>query len=187
MGVRRGGKTGICPPWKLGLRTKIFLKTCSERLIQINWLTSCNDSLFADISTVGRRECKRTPKNFDVVKIRAKSLKIGKIRRNLGKIYENLDKTPENLGKLLENTAKIAPNVLWFEKIGPQRVQNHMKTIFFQKRSSWEEFAQKVVQNFFGQVWGNSGKNPSRPQNFACFYSYGRYDPLIAQEAGLFL
>jgi len=24
-------------------------------------------------------------------------------------------------------------------------------------------FAQKVVYKFFGQVWGNSGKNPSQP------------------------
>jgi len=24
----------------------------------------------------------------------------------------------------------------------------------------------------FGQVWENSGKNPSYPQKFACFYTY---------------
>ena len=89
MGVSRGGKTGICPPWKLGLRTKIFLKTYSEHLIQINWLTSCNDGLFTDISGVGRRGCKRTPKSFDVVEIRAKFPKIGKIRRNLWKPWQN--------------------------------------------------------------------------------------------------
>jgi len=31
MGVRRGGKTGICPPWKSGLRKKIVenLKSAS--------------------------------------------------------------------------------------------------------------------------------------------------------------
>jgi len=26
---------------------------------------------------------------------------------------------------------------------------------------------------FFGQVWGNLGKNPSHPQKFACSYTYG--------------
>jgi len=25
---------------------------------------------------------------------------------------------------------------------------------------------------FFGQVWQNSGKNPSHPQKFACSYTY---------------
>jgi len=25
---------------------------------------------------------------------------------------------------------------------------------------------------FFGQVWGNLGKNPSHPQKFACSYTY---------------
>jgi len=33
-------------------------------------------------------------------------------------------------------------------------------------------FAQKVVHNFFGQVWENLGKNPSHPQKFACSYTY---------------
>jgi len=26
---------------------------------------------------------------------------------------------------------------------------------------------------FFGQVWGNSGKNPSHPPKIACSYTYG--------------
>jgi len=34
-------------------------------------------------------------------------------------------------------------------------------------------FAQKVVQRFFGQVWGNPGKNPSDPQKFACSKTHG--------------
>jgi len=110
------------------------------------------------------------------------------IRRNLSKICENLGKTPENLGKLTENTAKMASNMLCFLKNWPpMSAESHENFILFRKRSSWEKFAQKVVQNFFGQVWGNSDKNPSRPQKFACSYSYGRCDPLIAQEAGLFL
>jgi len=28
------------------------------------------------------------------------------------------------------------------------------------------------AQNFFGQVWGNSGKFPSHPQKFACPCTY---------------
>jgi len=31
MGVRRGCKTGIFPPWKLGLRRKIFWKTWNQQ------------------------------------------------------------------------------------------------------------------------------------------------------------
>jgi len=78
-------------------------------------------------------------------------------------ICENLGKTPENLAKLPENTEKMASNVI--RKNCPQHVQDHIKTFLFQKRSSWEKFAQKVVQNFFGQVWGNSGKILGAPKN----------------------
>jgi len=28
---------------------------------------------------------------------------------------------------------------------------------------------------FFGQVWGNLGKNSSQPQKFACSYTYASY------------
>jgi len=34
----------------------------------------------------------------------------------------------------------------------------------------WATGAQKL----FGQVWGNSGKNPSHPQKFACSYTYDK-------------
>jgi len=48
MGVRRGGgKTGICPPWKLDLRAINLLKTRNQKLIPISWVKPCNDSLFA--------------------------------------------------------------------------------------------------------------------------------------------
>ena len=36
MGVRRGGEKRAFTPWELGLRTKIYLKTCSEHLVQVN-------------------------------------------------------------------------------------------------------------------------------------------------------
>ena len=83
----------------------------------------------------------------------------GKIPRTLGKICENLRKIPKNLGKLLENTSKMATNVFSFEKNGGQ-YGLHEKI-----------FAQKVVQNFFGQVWGKSDKIPLHPQTFACSYT----------------
>jgi len=35
------------------------------------------------------------------------------------------------------------------------------------------KFAGKVTQKPFGQVWENSGKNPSHPQTFACSSTYG--------------
>jgi len=47
-----------------------------------------------------------------------------------------------------------------------------MKTFFW--RSSEIRYscsAQKVAKHFYGQVWGNSGKNPSHPQKFACSYT----------------
>jgi len=56
----------------------------------------------------------------------------------------------------------MAPNVLWFEKMAPKITwrrfvfRDHPK---YCTRSSCN--AQKVAQNFFGQVWGNLGKNPS--------------------------
>ena len=103
------------------------------------------------------------PKKFDVVKIRAKFLKIGKIRRNLGKICENLGKTPENLGKLSENTAKMASNVLWLEKIGPQRVQNHMKTFFIPKTVFMRKIRTKSGPKFFRANLRKFGKKSFAP------------------------
>jgi len=35
-----------------------------------------------------------------------------------------------------------------------------------------EMLTQRVAQKLFGRVWGNSGKNLSHPQKFACSYTY---------------
>jgi len=65
--------------------------------------------------------------------------------------------------------------------MGTQRLQNHMKTFFgghpnIRKEGLLEKmFAQTVAQKVFGQVWGNSGKNPSHPQKIACSYTYVSY------------
>ena len=54
----------------------------------------------------------------------------------------------------------------------PSFTEKHMKTFFWrshQKRSLWslweKIWGQKLPKKFFGQVWGNSGKNPSHSQN----------------------
>ena len=100
MGVRKGAQNWLLPPpLEIGTKYQTFWKTCSEHLIQINWLTSCNDSLFADISGAGRWGWKHTPKSFDVVKIQAKFLKIGKIRRNLWKPWQNPRKSGQTSWK----------------------------------------------------------------------------------------
>ena len=45
-----------------------------------------------------------------------------------------------------------------------------------QKRSSWSLW-EKLPKKLFGQVWGNSGKNPSHSQKFACSYTYDEKTP----------
>ena len=96
--------------------------------------------------------CKRTPKNFELVKIRENPWKSKQNLLNLGQICENLRKIPENTGKY-----------------DAQRLQNHMQT--FSWRSS---------KKLFRQVWRNSGKNPSHPQKFACSYTYEPIYKIIA-------
>jgi len=94
------------------------------------------------------RGCKRTPKNFDLSKIRAKSLK---------------------------SWAKMAANVVWFQQMAPNISRKHMKTFFgchTKKRYSWsvifvEKFCRECPTKLFGQVWENSVKNLLHPQKFA--------------------
>ena len=107
-----------------------------------------------------RRGCKRTPKSFDLSKIRAKSLKI----------WEESLKNRQNLWKL---HAKMATNVVWLQKMATNICRKINVGLLFwrshQKRSSWSLWEkicrQKSHNNFFGQVWGNSGKNPRTPKN----------------------
>ena len=54
IGVRRGEETGICLPWKFGLRTKIFCKPWSHQL-KSDWFNSCNDTLFAGMTLTLRK------------------------------------------------------------------------------------------------------------------------------------
>jgi len=52
-----------------------------------------------------------------------------------------------------------------------------LKTFFRSSeiRSHAKIFTRKVAQKCFGQLWGDSGKNSSNPQKFACSYIYDFY------------
>jgi len=94
------------------------------------------------------------PKSFDLLKILAKSLKIWV--------------------KSLKIWAKTAPNVCRKTQIRPF-FRGHTKN---RTSCSLQEKMEKIwatgAQKLFGQVWGNSGKNPSHPQTFACSYTYDK-------------
>ena len=62
MGVRKGDKTGICPPpgkwdWEL----KISRKPEDSSLILINWCNSCNDTLFATMTLTQHKNQSGSP------------------------------------------------------------------------------------------------------------------------------
>jgi len=65
------------------------------------------------------------PKSFDLLKIRAKSLNLGKISENLGKIPENTNKIPKYLGKIHENLGKIDAQRCLNSKNGAQGLQKN--------------------------------------------------------------
>jgi len=64
--------------------------------------------------------------------------------------------------------------LLDFKKWHPTFSEKHMKTFFwmsYQKNVFMifvEKFCRESPTKLFGQVWLNSGKNPSRLQKFAC-------------------
>ena len=110
----------------------------------------------------GCRWCKLTPKSFDLMEIWAKSVEIW------GKSVKTFTKSLKIWENSLNIRAKMAPNVVWFEKNDAQHLQNYMKTFFggYPKNGLYgKTFAQKVAQNFFGQVWRNLGKNLLHPKN----------------------
>jgi len=39
-------------------------------------------------------------------------------------------------------------------------------------KSKYSRFLEVIFGVFFGQVWGNVGKNASHPQKVACSYTY---------------
>jgi len=104
------------------------------------------------------------------VKIQGKSSEI------LAKSVITFTKSLKIWAHFLKTWAKNGAQLVLILKNGTQRVQNHMK-IFFgghpEKGLHEKMFAQKVAQNFFGQVWGSLRKNFSNPQELVCSYPYG--------------
>jgi len=101
------------------------------------------------------RWCKRTQKSW--------------FAKNLGRILENLSKIPENPGK--NGTQRCFDFKKWCSPLA----EKHMKSLFegqTKKRSSWslwEKICRRSrTKTFQAKIWGNSGKNPSNPQKFAC-------------------
>jgi len=56
-----------------------------------------------------------------------------------------------------------------------KKTHKHMKTLFI--GSSYQRNVFMIKQKVFGQIWENSGKNPSHPQKFALSY---RPTPMLA-------
>jgi len=81
--------------------------------------------------------------------------------------FFELKKMVPNLLLLKKNGAQ--PALIWLKKWRPKSHEDrHPKYGFYEKI-----FTQKSAKNFFGQVWENSGKNPSHLQTFACSYTCG--------------
>jgi len=88
----------------------------------------------------------------------------------LGKTSENLGKIPESLDKKSAQLQKMAPAVCRKAQLRPFSWRSHQEQVFmfFVGENLWE----KGAHTLFGQVWGNSIKNPSHPQKFPCSYTY---------------
>jgi len=66
-----------------------------------------------------------------------------------------------------------------FHKMAPNVCRETREDLFwrsYQKNGLHDlcgrKFVGKVAQKLLGQVWENSGKNPSHTQKFACSYTY---------------
>jgi len=103
----------------------------------------------------GCRGCKRTPKSLDLLKIRAKSLKmLAIILKIFGKFPENLSKIPKYLGKIRENRDIMAPNIVWLQKTGSQGLQKNTWRPFWETHH--KNGGQKFHDNFLGKfakIW----------------------------------
>jgi len=109
----------------------------------------------------GCRGCKRTPKSFDLVKIRQN---LCKIRVTMGKICDKLCKSV----KTWKSGQKWRTTWVWFEGNGAQRLQNHMKTFSFfgghpNWRSSWINDRTKSGPKMFRASLGKFRKKSFAP------------------------
>ena len=110
----------------------------------------------------GCRWCKLTPKSFDLMEIWAKAVEIWE---NLWKPLQNPWKSGQTPWTYVQ---KWRP--MWFDlkKMTPNICRITWRPFFggYPKNGLYgKTFAQKVAQNFFGQVWRNLGKNLLHPKN----------------------
>jgi len=95
-----------------------------------------------------RRGCKCTPKSYDLLKIRAKSLKmLTKILKILTKSLKIRTKSLNILEKFLKIWAKWRPTLFDFKKWRPRFAEKQVKTIF--GGSHHKNGRQKLHDNFF--------------------------------------
>ena len=77
-----------------------------------------------------------------------------------------LRKSVKTFANSLKVGGEMAPNVLWFEKNGAQRIQNHMKAFYWrssQKRSSWESIRTDSCPKIFWAIFGKFGQKSFAP------------------------
>ena len=94
----------------------------------------------------------------------------------MDKIPENFGKTSENLGKI---RAQMAPNVVLFQKMAANVCRKTQLRPFLEATPQTgfhtlfrRKFVGKRRTKRFGQIRGDSGKNPSHPRTFAYSYTY---------------
>jgi len=76
--------------------------------------------------------------------------------------------------KIWENSLKIRV------KNGAQRLQNYIKTFFRGHSKGLSLWETVVAQKRLGQVWENSGKNPSIPKNLPALTLMGYLQSYIS-------
>ena len=123
----------------------------------------------AVVLEVGLRWCKRTPKGFY--------------------FSENLRKIPENPG--INGAQRCLTS-----KNDTQSWQKNTRRSFFGGHTKkclhdlcWRKFVSKIAHKTFRASLGNSGKNPSHSQKFACSSPYDErrlriHCPLLKEERG---
>jgi len=105
----------------------------------------------------GCKDCKRTPKSFDLLKIWTKAQRI---------------------------RVKIAPNVVWLKKMAPKVCIKKTWRPFFggctKKRSSrslWDKICSQKLHKKFSGKFGEIRAKSFAPQTFACSYAYDEKAP----------
>jgi len=136
--------------------------SCSVQRIRTNmniWLQWCR-----------KREYRRTPKSFDLRKIREKSLKIRE------KSVEIWAKSVKTFAKYLKIRVKMVPNLVWIKKRHPTSAESH-EVLFFGRSSLKKVYLKKCTHKKwpnnllgkFGEIWAKILRTPKR---ISCSYTY---------------